>query len=172
VKRVAVYAGSFDPITIGHMYIIERAAELFDELLVTVANNHAKHCTFSFEERFRLVSECCSHLKNVAPQQIGNEYLVKYAAEMGEDVKWVVRGLRSAADFEYERTMLQINLDISPNIMTVPLICPVALAKISSSAVKGLVGIEGWEAVVASYVPAPVFKAFVEREKEAGHGSH
>jgi pantetheine-phosphate adenylyltransferase len=164
MTRKAVYAGSFDPPTNGHMFMIRRGAELFDELVVAVGVNPDKKTTFDDETRLALLREVTADLSNVSVDSFENMYLVRYAAQQG--ARYILRGLRNAQDFEYERTMRQVNSDLEPEISSVFLITPRDLAETSSSFVKGLVGPAGWEQVVKDFVPPPVMKRLLAEFSE------
>lgn len=154
----AVYAGTFDPLTLGHEYVIRKALSLFDNLTIAVAKNPTKKCMFSTEERAMFIAahvECAPKFKN--PKALGfncefidNEYLVDYAEKIG--ATHIVRGIRNVADFEYERAMQNINNDICSTIQTVFIIPPRHLAEVSSSVVKSMVGFSGWKEVVSKLV--------------------
>ena len=169
--KVAVYAGSFDPITNGHAWVIEQAARMFDLVIVAVGHNPAKKYTFDVEQRLGMVDDFLSALQSnpefrdkVAIGSIRHDqYLVHYARE--EQAQYLIRGVRGIADFEYEYTMRQINADLAPEITTVFLTPPRELAEVSSSMVKGLVGPENWEQIVSKMVPANVFKALRGRQQ-------
>ena len=154
--RRALYAGSFDPTTNGHMWVVEEGARLFDELIVVVGQNPHKKGAWSPEERVAILKECCLHLDNVEVRHFDGRYLVRVAAELG--ARYLLRGLRNAADFAYEQTIHNVNRDLEPTVETVFLVTPRELAEVSSSTVRGMVGFEGWEEVVARYVPAPVLR--------------
>jgi len=159
--RRCVYAGSFDPITNGHLWMIEQGARLFDELVVAVGVNPAKAGTFPVEERLGFLREVLRPFSNARIERFEGQYLVHFAraAKAG----YILRGIRSEGDYEYERTMRHINEDLDPGVTTVFLMPPRAIAEISSSFVKGLVGPQGWEAIVKKYVPEPVHRALVSR---------
>ena len=159
--RVALYAGSFDPVTLGHMYMIREGARLFDKLIVAIGINPGKRYTFSLEERLRLIQLVTRGIPNVHIDSFENRFLVDYAKDVGAN--YTLRGIRNAHDYEYERTMRQINADIEPEISTVFLMPPRELAELSSSFVKGLVGPKGWKKVVKEYVPPSVYKAFLRQ---------
>lgn len=159
--RRALYAGSFDPTTNGHMWVLEEGARLFDELIVVVGQNPQKKGSWSVEERVAMLRECCAHLKNVEVRHFDGRYLVRVAKELG--ARYLLRGLRNAADFGYEQTIRNVNRDLEPSVESVFVITPRELAEVSSSTVRGMVGFEGWEDVVAKYVPAPVLTRMKER---------
>lgn len=157
----AVYAGSFDPITNGHLWIIQEACRLFDKLTVAIGDNPDKSYTFSQETRLQLIQESIPKASAVEVSHFDNRYLVDYASEIG--AQYVVRGIRSPGDYEYERVMRQINEDLRPEITTVFLMPPRHIAEVSSSMVRGLVGPDGWQEHVRQYVPEPVFQAMLSQ---------
>jgi pantetheine-phosphate adenylyltransferase len=161
--RKAVYAGSFDPITNGHLWIIRQAAPLFDELVIAIGVNPDKKATFSLEDRLRFLRDATADIAHCVIASYENQYLADYAAHIGADT--IVRGIRNETDFTYEQTMRHINGDLRPNILTLFLMPPREFAEISSSMVKGMVGPGGWQDVVHRYVPACVFAAL-----QAAHG--
>ncbi|AOZ51805.1 pantetheine-phosphate adenylyltransferase [Chromobacterium vaccinii] len=154
LKR-AVYAGSFDPVTNGHLWMIREAVELFDELIVAVGVNPDKHCTFSAEERVALLREVTTGFSKLRVEVFENQFLVNYAQSVGAN--YIVRGIRTASDYEYERTMRYINSDLHPDITTLFLLPPREYAEVSSTMVKGLIGPRGWESVIRQYLPEPVY---------------
>jgi pantetheine-phosphate adenylyltransferase len=158
--RRALYAGSFDPTTNGHMWVVEEGARLFDELIVVVGQNPHKRGAWSIEERVAILSECCAHLRNVEVRHFDGRYLVRVAAALG--ARYLLRGLRNASDFAYEQTIHNVNRDLAPTVETVFLVTPRELAEVSSSTVRGMVGFQGWQEVVARYVPAPVLRKLTE----------
>jgi pantetheine-phosphate adenylyltransferase len=164
-NRIAVYAGTFDPVTIGHLWMIKNGASLFDKLIVAVGTNPDKKCYFSLEDRIEMLEETITGYKNVSVGQYTNQFLIKYAESIG--AKFVLRGIRSAADYEYEKSVSYVNSHLSTKIVTVFLLPPREMVEISSSVVRGLIGPEGWEEVVTKYVPPCV----LERLK-VGHRSN
>ncbi|WP_148716586.1 pantetheine-phosphate adenylyltransferase [Chitinolyticbacter meiyuanensis] len=163
--RRGVYAGSFDPVTHGHLWMIEHGTRVFDEMIVAIGENPDKKYTFSVAERVAMLKETTAHLPNLRVETFENRFLVDYARE--ENADFILRGIREAADYEFERKMRYVNADLAPHIDTVFLMPPREIAEISSTMVKGLVGPEGWEKVVSQYVPAPVFLRLVEwRERQ------
>lgn len=163
--REAIYAGSFDPMTNGHAWVIERAVTLFDELTIAIGENPEKKYFFSAEERKQhiqatldqIASEACK----VHVEIIHNQFLARYAKNKG--VSCLVRGVRSEADFSYEYAMATVNRNLEPSVDTIYLMPPPRLAQISSSLVKSMVGPEGWQGLVEAYVPPAVFKALQDK---------
>jgi pantetheine-phosphate adenylyltransferase len=155
--RKAVYAGSFDPITNGHLWIIRQAAPLFEQLVIAIGINPDKKATFSLADRLRFLAEATSDIPHCTIDTFENKYLVDYAAQVGAGT--VIRGIRNETDFTYEQAMRHINGDLRPEILTVFLMPPREIAEISSSMVKGMVGPAGWQDVVRRYVPPCVFEA-------------
>ena len=114
-KGVCVYPGSFDPVTLGHVDLIERASKLFPELVVAVLNNPDKRNRFTVEQRMEMLRKACAHLPNVKIDSFGG-LLVDYMRSI--DAEIVLRGLRAVTDFENEFQMAQINRQIAPEIET------------------------------------------------------
>lgn len=159
MKKKAVYAGSFDPPTLGHQWMIEEAAQMFDEVIVAVGINPDKKSTFSVDDRVKMLSSMTAHMGNVSVSSFQNQFLVKYVSSI--DATFMIRGLRNVSDFIVELGMRNINADLGEGITTVLLMPPRELAEVSSSLVKGLVGPEGWELVVAKYVPPVVLRQMI-----------
>ena len=155
-ERLGVYAGSFDPPTCGHLWMIEQGAALFDKLIVAVGINPEKKYLFSTEDRLEMLSQCTTHLPNVEVHSFTNQFLINFAES--RRARFVLRGIRNESDYEQERVMRNVNGDLDPKITTVFLMPPRPIAEVSSSLVKGLVGPIGWEAVVQGYVTAGVLQ--------------
>ena len=155
-KRTGVYAGSFDPLTIGHLWMIEQGVRLFDRLVVAVGINPEKRYTFSLEDRLVMLRDSLRQFRNLSVTSFSNRYLIDYAQTIG--ATHILRGIRSESDYEYERTMRNINGDLDSSICTVFLMPPRDIAEVSSSMVKGLVGPKGWRRVVRKYMPAAVYR--------------
>ena len=153
-RRKAVYAGSFDPVTNGHLYMIEEGASLFDELVIAVGTNPEKSYTFTPAERVEMLREVTSEFEGVSVVEMPSVFLVDFASSLG--ARYVLRGIRDERDYVFERTMRHVNADMRSEITTVFLMPPRGLAEVSSSFVKGFVGLEGWEAAVEKYLPVPV----------------
>ena len=162
-KRLGVYAGSFDPLTVGHMWMIQEGGRLFDQLIVAVGVNPDKKPTFTVENRLAMLRESCAQFSNVTVAAYSNLYLIDYAKSA--HATHILRGIRSAGDYEFERTMRNINGDLGPKICTVFLMPPRHIAEVSSSMVKGLIGPGGWRKIVRKYVPEPVFHQLLELHK-------
>ena len=161
IMRTAVYAGSFDPPTNGHLWMIERGLEMFDRLIVAIGSNPSKTYSFTVEERLNLLERSTHLHEGLEIEYFDNRYLVDYATKMG--AKFVLRGIRSPNDYEYERVMRHINSDMAPVITTVFLMPPRDIAELSSNMIKSLTGPTGWESIVRRYVPEPVFEALAAR---------
>jgi len=162
-KRLGVYAGSFDPLTVGHLWMIQEGGRLFDHLIVAVGVNPDKKSTFTVESRVEMLRESCQSFSNVSVEVYSNRYLIDYARSV--EATHIVRGIRSAADYEFERSMRNINGDLDAAICTIFLMPPRDIAEVSSSMVKGLIGPTGWRKIVRKYVPDPVFRQLLENHK-------
>jgi len=152
MKR-AIYPGSFDPVTLGHIDVIERASKLFDHLIIGVLNNSAKTPLFSVEERVNMLKEATKDLPNVEVKSFGG-LTVEFAKECHAGA--LVRGLRAITDFEYELQIAQLNRVIAPDIDTVFLTTNLKYAYLSSSSVKEVAAYGG---DISHFVTPPVEKA-------------
>ena len=130
----AIYPGSFDPITYGHVDIISRARQIFDELVIAIMVNDEKSGSFTMDERLEMVRECIRDYDNVSVV-IGNGLTVDFARKIGATV--LVRGIRAVSDYEYELQIADINHDLS-GIETVVLFAQPGLANVSSSIIREL----------------------------------
>ena len=139
-KRKAIFAGSFDPITNGHLDIICRASKLFDELQIGVLYNPNKKGLFNFDERVELIKSCTKHLKNIKIVSF-NGLLVDYCKDNGIDT--LVRGIRTGADIEYELQMAHMNKELNPDIETIILPTTPKYSFVSSSLVKEVLTFNG-----------------------------
>ncbi len=158
--KLGVYAGSFDPLTIGHTWMIEQGVRLFDRLVVAIGTNPDKRCAFSLEDRLEMLRASTWRHRMIKVETFSNQFLITYAKSIG--ASHILRGVRSQSDYEYERVMRNINGDLSREITTVFLMPPRGIADISSSMVKGLIGPAGWETIVRDYVPKPVFQKLIK----------
>ena len=159
MKR-AVYTGSFDPITNGHMDIIRRASEIFDVLIVSVLNNKEKTPLFSVEERVKILEEATKDLPNVQIDSFSG-LLVDYAQE--KDLHVIVRGLRAITDFEYELQMAQTNRVLAPDVDTVFLTTSLEYAYLSSTIMKEVANFGG---DLSKFAPREITDAVEEKLKK------
>ena len=157
--KIAIYPGSFDPVTSGHLNIIRRAANIFDKLIVCVMVNSGKNPMFSREERVELIKKVTSDLPNVEVD-CSDELLAEYAKRKGSCV--IVKGLRAGSDFENEFQMAMINHKINPNLDTMFLTAEHQYMYMSSSTVKelGLYGVN-----LSEFLPEEIIPDFQERIK-------
>lgn len=132
-RRIAVYPGSFDPVTMGHLDIIQRAAKQFDHLIVAVLNNTNKKPLFTVEERIQLLRETTQHLPNVSLDSF-RDLLVNFMKKCQGQV--IVRGIRSVTDFEYELQLASTNQKLDENIETIFMMTHPKYSYLSSSIVK------------------------------------
>lgn len=138
--RVAIYPGTFDPITNGHLDIVERASQLFDRIIVAVSDNPHKDPLFSLDERRQLVEDTVAHLENV-DVDVFEGLLVEYAKKKEASV--LIRGLRAVSDFEYEFQMALMNRKLMPDLETVYLMPSEEYTYINSTIVKEVVRLGG-----------------------------
>ena len=158
--RIGVYPGSFDPVTLGHLDIIERSSKIVDKLIVGVLNNNSKTPLFSATERVNMLKEVTSHIPNVEVQAFSG-LLVDFAKK--NDACIVVRGLRAITDFEYELQMSQTNRIISPDIDTLFFTTNLKYAYLSSSTVKEVAKFGG---DISKFLPEKVISHMQEKFKE------
>lgn len=155
-----IVPGSFDPITDGHVWVIAAAAAIFGhhKVKVAIAENPGKKYRFQASQRKELILSAVGFLNESAVVVLpSGTPLVRYAAENG--INHVVRGIRDIHDFTYESQVMAINQKIEPKVVTMFLMPPRSLTEVSSSMVKGLVGLDGWEDIVSQYVPPCVVEA-------------
>lgn len=131
--RVAIYPGSFDPITKGHLDVIQRASAIFDKVIVVIMRNERKKCLFDEKERLDMISHVCAHLDNVECE-IGNGLTVRYAKE--KNACAMIRGIRAVVDYEYELQTATANMMLDENIETVFFLSKPEYSFVSSSTVK------------------------------------
>lgn len=151
----ALYPGSFDPVTFGHLDVIERSSKIVNELIVGVLDNPSKAALFTKEERVEMLKEVTSHIKNIKIESFEG-LLVDFAKQKNAGI--VVRGLRAVTDFEYELQLSQTNRIINGGVDTVFLTTSLEYAYLSSSTVKEVAMFGG---DISKFVPVPV----VERMK-------
>lgn len=155
--KIAVYPGSFDPVTNGHVDILERTSRIFDKTIVAVVHNVYKQPLFTLEERVNLIRETTKHLDNIEVESFYG-LLVDYLKE--KRVNIIIRGLRSLTDYEYESTMSMINKKLLPDADTVFIMSDSNYKCVSSSGVKE-VALLGGDA--SSMVPGVVVAALREK---------
>jgi pantetheine-phosphate adenylyltransferase len=149
---IAIFSGSFDPITNGHLDILNRASKIFDKIIIAVAYNCNKDGFIPFKERGTIISECIKDYKNVE-LDIYEGLTINYAKEKG--AKILLRSVRNSIDLEYEKQIAQTNKELYPDIETVFLIANPQFAHISSSMVKEVFYNNG---DISKFVPTPVLK--------------
>ena len=155
--RTVIYPGSFDPLTNGHLDVVQRAAKLFDRVVVAVAKNEGKHPTFTLEERVGLVKHAVKHLPNVEADSF-DRLLVDYV--VGKQAQAIVRGLRAVSDFEFEFQLALMNRKLNENIETIFMMPKDTYTFLSSRIVKEIARLGG---DVSSFVPVHVQAALVEK---------
>jgi len=157
IARLAVYAGSFDPVTLGHVDLIERASALFSDVIVGIGRHPSRNPLFTVEERSALIAESSKHLSNVKVESFDG-LLIHYCQSIGARV--IVRGLRAATDFEYELQIAHANADLAPEIDTIFLPTRTKNGFISASLVREI-AFHGGD--VSRYAPAPVCEALARK---------
>ncbi len=155
--KIAVYPGSFDPVTLGHLDIIERSLELFDEVIVAVMYNRNKRPMFDVEERVELLRKSTAHLKNVTIDS-HEGLLIDYLKR--KDLNIVVKGLRAISDFEAEFQMASVNQKLSPGVETVFIMTRTEYMYLSSSIVKEVASFNG---DISNFVNNVVSEAIEEK---------
>lgn len=158
----AIYPGSFDPVTYGHLDIIRRSCKIVDELVVGVLNNNAKMPLFSVEERVKMLKEVTSSLTNVTIVPFDG-LLVDFARQMKAD--FIIRGLRAITDFEYELQMSQTNHKLEPNVETIFLTTNIKYSYLSSTTVKEIAAFGG---DISQFVPEVVAEELKNKMKTKG----
>jgi pantetheine-phosphate adenylyltransferase len=161
IARLAVYAGSFDPPTLGHLDLIERASALFSDVIVGIGRHPSRSPLFSVDERIRLVSLVSSHLPNVTVDAF-HGLLIDFCKK--KQARVIVRGLRAATDFEYELQIAHANADLDPDVDTVFLPTRTKNGFISASLVREIASYGG---DVSRYAPSLVCDALVAKFAES-----
>lgn len=168
--KLAVVSGSFDPLTKGHLYVIEQAKKMAEKVLILIATNPDKKYCLTPSARMNVVehgilehygAKCGIQMLSdgviVIEHLYRNVFTALEAKQRGADA--IVRGLRNVVDFEYEHGMQLVNDTIAPEVTTIFVMPPPNLIAVSSSAIRGMVGVEGWEQVAEQYVPQVAIKA-------------
>ena len=164
--KIAIYPGSFDPVTSGHLNIIRRAAKIFDKLIVCVMVNAGKNPMFTLKERVDLIRRVTSDIANVEVDS-SNELLADYAQRRGSCV--IVKGLRAGSDFENEFQMALINKKINPELDTMFLTAESQYMYLSSSTVKEL---GNYNVDLSEFLPAEIIPDFQNRINEKRQGGY
>jgi pantetheine-phosphate adenylyltransferase len=155
----AIYPGTFDPITNGHLDIVTRGAMMFNSIILAIANSPHKNTMFSLEERVELAKQVTAHLPNV--EVVGfSDLMANFAKAQRANV--LIRGLRTAADFEYEMQLAHMNRHLMPELESVFLMPSKEWSFVSSSLVKEVARHQG---DVAHFLPEPVLQALLEKLK-------
>ena len=158
--KIAIYPGTFDPVTNGHIDILERALKLFDKVIITIARNTAKNPLFTEEERITLLQRATKHFKNVEVDSFEG-LLVEYVEKRGAIS--VVRGLRAMTDFEYELQMALMNRKLDETMETIFLMPNEKYTYLSSNFVREIARLGG---DVSKFVPPVVLKALRQKNKK------
>ena len=164
--KIAIYPGSFDPITSGHLNIIRRAANIFDKLIVCVMVNSTKSPLFTQDERVKMIQDVVSDIPNVEVDS-SCDLLAEYARKKGSCV--IVKGLRAGSDFENEFSMAIINHKINPNLDTMFLTAEHQYMYLSSSTVKELAG---YEVDLSEFLPEQIIPIFKQRIADVRQGGN
>jgi pantetheine-phosphate adenylyltransferase len=157
VKRIAVYPGTFDPVTLGHLDLVDRGRRHYDRVILSVLGNESKEPMFSVEERMELMRDAVAGWDEVEVDSFDG-LLVDYARRVGASV--ILRGIRAASDFEYEMQMAMMNRHLMPELETVFLVPSEAYSYVSSRLVREVARLGG---SVDNLVPAPVIRALKSR---------
>lgn len=153
----AIYPGTFDPITVGHLDVIRRAARIYDRLVIAVMENRNKKCTFSKEERKDMIEKCVADLDNVTVV-IGEGLTVNLAKEL--DCRIIIRGIRAVSDYESELALATANMQLNENIETVFMVAKPELSFLSSSIAKEIAAFKG---DIRSYIPEAIIQEVSEK---------
>lgn len=163
MKKI-VYAGTFDPLTNGHWWVIKSALEIADKLLIFVAENPTKTTMFTAKERKQMIEEVSlsEGLENsIEVMVVRNEYVASKAIKMGAD--YMIRGIRNQIDFDSEALLQKANVDVIGGAKTIFVMPPRDLDSVSSSFIKSLVGPVGWHFKVKQFLPEAVYRKFLKR---------
>lgn len=163
MKKIA-FAGTFDPLTNGHLWVIEEGLNMADELVVMIAHNPAKKTLFNEHERKDMIEKSLQE-RNIAHkvkvELISNEYVAQAAENY--DCEYLIRGIRGAMEFDYEALIQKTNTDVLMGVKTIFVMPPRDLESVSSSYVKSLIGPIGWHWQIKKFLPHAVYKAWINK---------
>jgi pantetheine-phosphate adenylyltransferase len=166
----ALYAGTFDPPSNGHLWVALEGLKLFDVVTIGVAENPKKKPMFSAVERVLMWKEVLAELVDpvdsgrIIVRTLPNEYTVRFAKT--HQCGYLLRGIRTVQDYHDESTLQSVNHGLEPSVRPVYLMAPPDKMDISSSLVKGMIGYDGWQEVVAKYVPKKILDRIIRSEEE------
>lgn len=161
MTRIALFPGSFDPLTNGHLNMIERGTKMFDKVIVGVFVNTNKTALFTLDEKLMLIKQAVAHLENVEVIAQESNLTVESAAELGAN--FLIRGIRNVKDYEYEKDIAMMNHHLAPELETVFLLADEAYAHVSSSLLKEVLKFGG---DVSAYLPLVVDQALNQKNRE------
>ena len=154
MERIAIFPGSFDPITLGHQSIVMRALPLFDKVIIAIGDNTEKRCKYTLEQRMEWIEKTFEGIPNIEVDSY-NEFTVNYCKR--KNAKYIIRGLRNAIDFQYEQNIAQINSELDSEIETVFLLTELRYTNINSSVVREILKFGG---DVKKYLPENIREFF------------
>ncbi|MCO5231007.1 MAG: pantetheine-phosphate adenylyltransferase [Chitinophagales bacterium] len=156
MKKIAIFPGSFDPITNGHIDIVERALPLFDEIIIAIGVNTQKKYLFSLEDRISWIKTVFKDEPKVKVEHY-NGLTINYCKKI--NANYILRGIRSAADFEYEKTIAHLNHTMEPNIETILILSKAELSSVSSTIVREIIIGHG---DVSKFIPDAIVESVVK----------
>ncbi len=154
MKKIAVFPGSFDPITVGHADVVKRALPLFDEIVIAIGTNSQKQSLYSLEQRIEWIKKVFEGESKVKVESYEG-LTVNFCEE--KNANYLLRGIRSSADFEYEKTIAHLNNDMMPGLETILILSKPELSSISSTIVREIIRGKG---KVSKFVPKVIAKDF------------
>lgn len=163
--KVAVFPGSFDPITHAHVDVVKRATPLFDKIYVAIGVNTSKKGLFTHEERLDMVAAAFAELQDAVEVVRFEGLTVDFCKKVG--ARYILRGMRNVGDFEFEKAIAQNNADLAPDIETVFLVSSSGLSHISSTIIREIIANNG---DVSRLVPNAVVNALINRSRQEGRG--